>query len=140
MLTFNLPYGRGEKKISLPKERVVAKLESKAHDFKPEGTESEIVRKALAKPIGSKTLSELVEGKENVVVISSDHTRPVPSHVTMPIILEEIRKGNPQAKISILVATGMHRQLLKKNLLISMEKRLQIMKNSLYMIVKMTLN
>lgn len=117
MLTFNLPYGRGEKKISLPKERILAKLESKAHDFKPEGTESEIVRKALANPIDSKPLSELVVGKENVVIISSDHTRPVPSHVTMPILLEEIRKGNPDAKITILVATGMHRATTKEELI-----------------------
>ena len=43
------------------------------------------------------------------MIISSDHTRPVPSHITMPIILEEIRKNNPDVKITILIATGMHR-------------------------------
>ncbi|MCY6369561.1 nickel-dependent lactate racemase [Clostridium ganghwense] len=117
MLTFNLPYGRGEKKISIPKERVAAKLVSKAHEFKPEGTEIEIVREALTNPISSKPLSELVKGKENVVIISSDHTRPVPSHVTMPILLDEIRKGNANAKISILVATGMHRATTKEELI-----------------------
>ena len=32
----------------------------------------------------------LVEGKKKVVVISSDHTRPVPSRLLMPRILREI--------------------------------------------------
>ena len=27
----------------------------------------------------------------------------------MPILLDEIRKGNPEAKITILIATGFHR-------------------------------
>jgi len=61
-----------------------------------------LVREALDHPIGSPRLSELAKGKKNVVVIPSDHTRPVPSKVIMPLMLEEIRKGNPQAHITIL--------------------------------------
>ncbi|MCY6958930.1 nickel-dependent lactate racemase [Clostridium brassicae] len=117
MLKFDLPYGKGQMKINVPNDRVAGVLVSKAHHFKPEGTEEEIVRTALENPIESKPLRELVRGKENVVIISSDHTRPVPSHVTMPILLEEIRRGNPDAKISILVATGMHRPTTKEELI-----------------------
>ena len=32
-------------------------------------------------PIGSQTLEELAKGKKDIVLISSDHTRPVPSHI-----------------------------------------------------------
>mgnify|MGYP000568404741 CR=1 FL=1 len=52
---------------------------------------------------------ELAKGKENVVIICSDHTRPVPSKHIIPFMLKEIREGNPDAKITLLIATGFHR-------------------------------
>ncbi|MDO4296841.1 MAG: nickel-dependent lactate racemase, partial [bacterium] len=64
---------------------------------------------ALHCPIGTKELHCLSEGKQKVVILASDHTRPVPSKVIMPRLLREIRKGNPEAKITILIATGCHR-------------------------------
>jgi nickel-dependent lactate racemase len=69
----------------------------------------DIINWALASPIGSKTLAELAVGKKNVVVLTSDHTRPVPSHLTLPPMLEQIRRGSPEAKITVLVAVGCHR-------------------------------
>ena len=34
----------------------------------------------------------------------------------MPLILEEIRKGNPDADITILISTGCHRETTKEEL------------------------
>jgi len=51
----------------------------------------------------------MAEGHNKVVIIASDHTRPVPSKLLMPLLLREIRRGNPDADITILVATGCHR-------------------------------
>ncbi len=117
MLDFKIPYGNGKIKFKIPRERFVKELVSKAHEFNTDKSEKEIVKKSLKNPIGNKKLSNLTKGKENVVIISSDHTRPVPSHVTMPLLLEEIRKGNPDANISILIATGMHRATTKEELI-----------------------
>jgi len=76
----------------------------------PEGkTERELILDALRNPIGSPALSELAQGKRRVVLITSDHTRAVPSRLTLPILLSEIRRGNPDAEITILIATGLHR-------------------------------
>ena len=61
-------------------------------------------------------LKELARDKKKIVIISSDHTRPVPSHITMPIILDEIREGSPEANITILVASGFHRASTKAEL------------------------
>lgn len=61
-------------------------------------------------------MRELAKGKEKIVVVSSDHTRPVPSNITISLILEEIRQGNPKADITILVATGYHRISTKEEL------------------------
>jgi nickel-dependent lactate racemase len=44
-----------------------------------------------------------------VLIITSDHTRPMPSKITMPLLLSIIRKASPHADIRILLATGMHR-------------------------------
>lgn len=111
-----LPYGRGFIDANIPEERIEGVLVSKAHDFKVELSEGDIVRKALANPIDSAPLSELAKGKENIVLIASDHTRPVPSHIITPILLEEIRRGNPEAKITILISTGCHRDTTKEEL------------------------
>ena len=54
-------------------------------------------------------MEQLAVGKRNAVVITSDHTRPVPSRIILPQILERLRKGNPDIQITILVATGLHR-------------------------------
>ncbi len=67
------------------------------------------MEEALQNPIGTPRLRELAKGKKKVVLVTSDHTRAVPSKLTLPILLKEIREGNPDADITILIATGLHR-------------------------------
>ena len=74
-----------------------------------ESTEEKIVQKALENPIGTEKLCELSKGRKKAVIICSDHTRPVPSKILVPYMIKEIRKGNPKAEITLLVATGCHR-------------------------------
>jgi len=68
-----------------------------------------LVRRALAAPIGAPRLRDLARGRDNIVLLVSDHTRPVPSKIILPPMLEEIRQGNPRARVTLLVATGCHR-------------------------------
>ena len=117
MHTFNLPFGKEKIKLELPEEQVAGVLVSHAHEYKAPKSEAELVADALANPIGSPKLSELAKGKKNCVIISSDHTRPVPSHIIMPQLLAELRKGNPDIDITILIATGMHRATTKEELI-----------------------
>ena len=107
MKEVKLPYGK--EFIELEVDDNVDILVSQAGEFKAEKSEEDLVREALSNPIGSEKLSDLVKGKEKITIITSDHTRPVPSHITMPILLEEIRSTNPEADITILIATGFHR-------------------------------
>ena len=109
MKQIKFPFGRKELELEVEEERLRGVLLSQAHKFEAEKSETEIVKEAMENPIASKKLSELARGKKEIVIISSDHTRPVPSHITMPILLEEIRKTAPEAEITILVATGFHR-------------------------------
>lgn len=73
-------------------------------------TEEQIVLDALAAPIGTCRLSELSRGKKRITLVTSDHTRAMPSRITLPLLLAEIRKGSPDAEITILIATGLHRK------------------------------
>ena len=43
------------------------------------------------------------------IVIISDHTRPVPSREILPEMLRQLRQGNPEIEVTLLVATGCHR-------------------------------
>ena len=76
-----------------------------------------LVESAMTNPIASPPLHELTADKSSMVIITSDHTRPVPSKVIMPVILEEARRGNPDIDITILVATGFHRATTQEELI-----------------------
>ena len=109
MKTISFPYGKSHLEYTFEENELQAVLTSSIEEYKPELSGAELVDNALQNPIGSAPLWELARGKEKVVIIASDHTRPVPSRVIMPRMLAQIRKGNPDAKITILIATGCHR-------------------------------
>ena len=116
MPVIKLPYGTDFLEVDIPEERLNGILVSKLHHYKPQLSQEELVRQALENPVGTPKLREIAKGKNKVCVISSDHTRPVPSKIIMPLILEEIRKGNPDADITILISTGCHRETTKEEL------------------------
>ena len=41
-------------------------------------------------PYGCCRLEKLAKGKNKIVIIASDHTRPVPSRLIIPLMLEEM--------------------------------------------------
>ena len=117
-MQIKLPYGDGFLTAELPDNTAI--LEPAQAEYNKELSQEELIEQALNEPIGSLGLAELVQKRSQekaqsssealrVTIISSDHTRPVPSKLTMPFLLREIRKANPKAEITILVATGFHR-------------------------------
>lgn len=90
---------RNLKAVLVPRECQVPELKS----------ERQLILDALRSPMGSPALSDLAREKQRVVIVTSDHTRAVPSRLTLPFLLSEIRLGNPAAEIMILIATGLHR-------------------------------
>ena len=109
MRTIDIPYYTATLPLHIEEKNLAAVVTAKIHDYKPGKSEEEISREALANPIGTPKLRELARGKKRIVLVTSDHTRAMPSKVTLPILLEEIRAGNPDADITILIATGLHR-------------------------------
>ncbi len=109
-----LPYGTDWLELDLPEQggdgqHGCVVLRSRIDELAAAEPGIDIVRRAMAAPIGSPRLAELAKGKKTCTIIISDHTRPVPSKDILPPMLEELREGQPDIDITLLVATGFHR-------------------------------
>ena len=109
MKSIDIPYSKIVMNIRVPNENLLGIFKPAEIDVGDDFSEIELINNAMDNPIECDKLEHLVEGKKNIVVITSDHTRPVPSKITMPILLQRIRKNNSDANVTILVATGYHR-------------------------------
>lgn len=108
-----IPYGKTYLEYD---EKGAPVLYSRIRELHAEEDGYEIVRTAMENPIDSPRLRELAKGKKNCVIIISDHTRPVPSRDILPNMLRELREGNPNIFVTLLVATGFHRPTNTKEL------------------------
>ena len=116
MKEFLLPYGKETLKAGIEEEHLAGVLVSGLHDYKAPMDGSRLVQEALEHPIGTPRLCDMAIGRKKIVIISSDHTRPVPSRIIMPLLLKEIRRGNPDAQVTIVISTGLHRETTREEL------------------------
>ena len=116
MSVVRFPYGKEFLEYDFKDEDFQGTLVSSLHGYTPALRGEALVRAAMESPIGSPKLAELAKGKKNIVLIASDHTRPVPSKIIVPPMLAEIRSTAPDAKVTILIATGCHRDTTREEL------------------------
>lgn len=111
MNNFELAYGKETLSFRLPFSMNVKEIEAKASQAILDIEQA--ILQALAHPIGSAPLSEVVKPGDKVVIIVSDITRLwVRTDVLLPVLLNVInRAGVPDQDISIVTATGDHRLL-----------------------------
>ena len=114
--TISLPYGAGEISAQVEESRLLGVVQSQLEEYEAKESPEELIRRSMEEPIGTPRLEELAKGKKKVVVLCSDHTRPVPSKLILPPMLKAIRQGNPQAEITLLIATGCHRGTTRQEL------------------------
>ena len=107
-MLIDIPSGRGRQTLEIDEGRLRACLVP-AH-APAEKDEAAIIGDALMHPVASPRLKDIAAGKRKITLITSDHTRPLPSALTLPPYIAEIRKGSPSAEITVLVATGLHRK------------------------------
>ncbi|MHA1884771.1 MAG: nickel-dependent lactate racemase family protein [Promethearchaeota archaeon] len=71
------------------------------------------IQKAISHPLNSLPLKEIIQGKDiinNVCIVVSDATRPVPSHIILEALINELNVyGVRDDQIFLLIATGLHR-------------------------------
>jgi len=78
------------------------------------------IRDSLKNPIGSPPLENIVKNRMNlnkICIVVSDATRPVPSHIILEALINELNQyGITDKQILILIATGLHRQSREEEL------------------------
>ena len=105
----SLNYGYASMSLDIPDENYLGTLNPQ--DIKEiEDPENE-VKRALANPIGCKKLKELVSSQDKVTILASDVSRPAPSSLLLPPILEELNEaGVNNDQITIIFGLGVHRK------------------------------
>lgn len=103
-----LPYGKTEVCARIPAKNFLGKIEPKE---KPEVDDAIAeIKRALQEPIGTKRISEIAKPGDKVAIVVDDFTRPAPSHLMVPPILEELNNaGVKNEDITIIFACGTHR-------------------------------
>jgi nickel-dependent lactate racemase len=112
----NLPYGNKGIPLKIEDSPNISILRSEIDLLKTTKDGGDVVREAMKNPILSLPLKTLAIGKKTATIIISDHTRPVPSRFIIPTMLAELREGNPDIDITLLVATGSHRETTQAEL------------------------
>ncbi|MDM7998133.1 MAG: nickel-dependent lactate racemase [Acidobacteriota bacterium] len=110
---FTVPYGKQSIQFSLPSTMRVTQAISKA--VPPIEEVSDAVAKALACPVGSRPLREIVQPGNRVCVVFTDITRSCPDRILIPPILKELEAGGVRDNdITLLCGIGMHRPSTKE--------------------------
>ncbi|MGQ9598317.1 MAG: nickel-dependent lactate racemase [Anaerolineae bacterium] len=105
-----LPYGHGTLPAHLPEANLEAILVPQQED--EPGDEGKLLREALARPVGTRPLSELARSHQRVVIVTSDLTRPCPSERLLPPVLDELAAaGVPDSQVTVVLALGLHRPM-----------------------------
>jgi nickel-dependent lactate racemase len=69
------------------------------------------ISKALASPLGTPPLVDIVASGEKVVIVTSDITRPTGSEHYLPLLVNELNRcGIDDAAIEIVIGLGIHRR------------------------------
>ena len=105
----SLNYGHNSMALDIPDENYIGTLSPK--DIKEIEDPINEVRRALANPIGSKKIKELVSSQDKVIILASDISRPCPSYILLPPILGELNEaGIRNDQITIMFGLGVHRK------------------------------
>ncbi|MEM0356840.1 MAG: nickel-dependent lactate racemase [Candidatus Bathyarchaeia archaeon] len=108
-----LPYGKTEVCLRVPARNFLGVIEPRE---KPGVSDARAeVERALKEPIGSKRLCEIAKSGQKVVVVVDDATRPVPSHVMVPPILDELNSaGVRDEDVTVIFGCGAHRAVTRE--------------------------
>ena len=102
----HLAYGEQGLDVELPDDAVVLQPQAVAGIAAPERA----VAEAIAQPLGSPPLAEIVRKGNTIAIVVSDITRPVPNRVILPPILAVLHDaGVPSDDVVVIVGTGLHR-------------------------------
>ena len=101
-LRIKIPYGREQIDVRVDEENigeVVYPNEVRITD------EEETLQRALANPIASKKFDDFISDAQDILFLINDATRPTPTAMVLKMLYPKLK----DKKITMLIATGMHR-------------------------------
>jgi len=114
--TYKIAYGSRTIALELDPARVAWTL--RPADIEPAADVEAEIRRALAQPIGSPPLRDLVGPGRTVALLGDDGTRLTPTDRIMPLVLDELNAGGvDDADIVVVIALGTHRQMTCEEIL-----------------------
>ncbi|MEM3536227.1 MAG: nickel-dependent lactate racemase [Candidatus Bathyarchaeia archaeon] len=103
-----LPYGKTEVCARVPTRNFLGSIEP--HEKAGVQDARAEIERALKEPVDTKKLSEIVKPEHKVAIVVDDATRPAPSHLMVPPILDELEKaGVKNENITVIFGCGTHR-------------------------------
>ena len=122
MKKVNNPLGASFEPLELSDNAFVATMK----ESEPLKDVENVIKESLLHPISSDSLASIALKKKkakadaNAVIVISDNTRPVPykgeGGILLPVIKTLLSSGFKSEEITVLVATGMHRETKKEEL------------------------
>jgi len=107
-MRLHLAFGKTGLEIDLPSGFDYRVLE--ARSAKPLPDTAGALEQGLDQPIDSPALIDCARGKISAAISVCDITRPAPNRQVLPPVLTRLEKaGIPRDRITILIATGLHR-------------------------------
>ncbi len=111
----NFSFGKSGIEVSVPDSYACQVVRS--HSAAPLADVAAELAAALDYPIGCAPLVNLAAGKRTAAISVCDITRPAPNAVTLPPLLARLHTaGIPMEGITILIATGLHREATKEEI------------------------
>ena len=122
MIKVDFPYPEYSP-VEIPQENLIGIFD--LPKMPPGRTEPEIIKGALTSPIGCRTLSEMVQGKKKILIVSDDHHRPTPIKRILPFILDELHSaGIRNEQIEIIMALGSHRAMTSEEIKVKLGEKI----------------
>ena len=90
MFEMDLPFDKKTLHLRLEDKNFAGVLSGRQSSYPAREDQAAVIEESLDNPIGSPRLEELAVGKKDVVIICSDHTRPIPSRLITPMLLRRI--------------------------------------------------
>ena len=107
-MEFQIKYYKNLVSFHIPDENVLEEINPNEVPF----VESETgeVKRALENPFDTPKLRDIVKPGEKIVIVTSDVTRPVPSKIILPCLIEELEKaGVKDEDVTVVFGLGSHR-------------------------------
>jgi len=107
---FKIPYGRETVAFDVPDDNLAffvqrSELQSTSHL-------DQVVVDAMKRPIGISPISKLVNGKDRVIILVDDVTRPTPLKKILPPIMQQMcSQKSKRDKVRIIIGLGTHRPM-----------------------------